>query len=256
MNLLLFLESNWHGLLPKEGSTRSLSRPFETFLEGGASGPTATNVRKADSSEVRISDRVRRRGTARPSWKRLLLVLMAALFVLGDGAVILGLTSHLGATPIASGGAPVAAVGHPTRASILLHLERVPGNHFNGIVQSIGKSVGEVRHHLNVLKREQWVREVRQGQRRRYYAVRTTSEARNKVFETLWSDQDNRLRVLHVVLKRGALGPTQVAGEIGISRQLAAYHLMRHAGSGEIHREQGVYYRRGWSSSTSPVMLR
>lgn len=186
----------------------------------------------------------------------LLHVLLVLLFVLGSGTAVLGQSSHPGVPPVAPGVVPVAAVGHPTRASILSHLDKVPGNHFNGIVRGVGKSVGEVRHHLNVLKRGQWVREVHQGRRCRYYAERTTSEARNRAFETIWAGQDNRLRVFQVVAQRGAVRPLQVASEIGISRQLATYHLMRLAGAGQIHRAQGIYCRRGWASSAAGTVLR
>ncbi len=136
----------------------------------------------------------------------------------------------------------VAALDHPTRAKILSHLSAVPGDHFRSIVRSIGVSVGETRHHLNILKRRGHVREERAEGRCRYYVQGPESVDRNALFEKYWELSDRRARVLGVVRERETVAPSIVATDLGISRQLAGYHLQRLSESGEI-RHRGDRYR-------------
>ncbi len=171
---------------------------------------------------------------------------MCALFLL---VVLLPILSPATALPMSfarpstrSASSRTVLLEHPTREKILAHLEVVPGDHFRSIVRSVKVSVGETRHHLNILMRRGLVREQRGSRVCRYYSARTRQSDRTTVFEAFWRLTDCRHQVLTVVQERNVVRPSEVAIALGISRQLADYHLQHLAATGEIHREQGSYY--------------
>ena len=126
----------------------------------------------------------------------------------------------------ALGYARASGLGHPTRARIYKHLLVLPGDHFRSIIRSLSIGVGEGRHHLNVMLREGLVREDKTNGRCRYYAEgRGPAMERNELFAKHWGYRDLRLRVLFAVRNLGDARPSAVAKSLGISRQLAAYHL-------------------------------
>lgn len=166
----------------------------------------------------------------------LVLLILAPLVVAAFAALL-----PSGLSPVVLSGVGSAALDHPTRAKILGHLEAVPGDHFRSIVRSVQVSVGEVRHHLNVLLRKGSVRESKQQNLCRYYVRSDGATDRNQVFEAYWSLKDCRGRVLQAVRQRQVVRPSDVAFELGISRQLAAYHLGRLADAGALKWDQGRY---------------
>lgn len=146
---------------------------------------------------------------------------------------------------------PVFAVGysratgldHPTRVRIYNHLLVLPGDHFRSIVRSLRIGVGEGRHHLNVMLRTGLVREAKSNGRCRYYAEgQGPMTDRNELFAKHWGFRDLRLRVLFTVQNLGEAKPSTVAKALGISRQLAAYHLANLEVLGLVRRE-GRHYR-------------
>ncbi len=148
-------------------------------------------------------------------------------------------------------GLPIFAVGysramgldHPTRVRIYNHLLVLPGDHFRSIVRSLRIGVGEGRHHLNVMLRSGLVREDKANGRCRYYAEgQGPMTDRNELFAKHWGFRDLRLRVLFAVRELGQAKPTSVAKALGISRQLAAYHLANLEELGLVVRD-GRHYR-------------
>lgn len=146
---------------------------------------------------------------------------------------------------------PIFAVGysravgleHPTRVRIYNHLLVLPGDHFRSIVRSLRIGIGEGRHHLSVMLREGLVREDRANGRLRYYAEGPGPMSdRNELFAKHWGYRDLRLRVLFVVRSLGDAKPSTVAKALGISRQLAAYHLANLEELGLVAKE-GRHYR-------------
>jgi len=132
---------------------------------------------------------------------------------------------------------------HPTRLRIYNHLLVLPGDHFRSIVRSLRIGVGEGRHHLSVMLRSGLVREDRANGRCRYYAEGSGPLSdRNELFAKHWSYRDLRLRVLFSVRTLGEAKPSMVAKSLGISRQLAAYHLANLAVLGLVKRD-GRRYR-------------
>ena len=127
---------------------------------------------------------------------------------------------------------------HPTRRRILDYLRAIPGDHFRSIARNLGLSVGETRHHLHMLIREELVFERKEGGRSRYYVRDRLADAeRNELFSRQWAYRDLRMRILTRLRTAGPASGKELAGELGISRQLAAYHLARLAELGFIHRE-------------------
>ncbi len=154
-------------------------------------------------------------------------------------------------TASAFAAAPIFAVGftravgldHPTRVRIYNHLLTLPGDHFRSIVRNLRIGIGEGRHHLNVMLRAGLVREDKANGRCRYYAegVGPTAD-RNELFAKHWGYRDLRLRILFEVRNAPDPKPSTVARSLGISRQLAAYHLTNLAELGLVRRE-GRRYR-------------
>lgn len=131
---------------------------------------------------------------------------------------------------------------HPTRTRILEHLRALPGDSLRSVSRAVGESLGEVRYHLHVLGKAGLVRSEKVRFRKRYYPVHTGSEAeRNELFQRYWHHRDLRSRVLQTVELEGPVRPAQLARTIGISRQLASYHLDRLAVSGRVARDGAAY---------------
>ncbi len=131
---------------------------------------------------------------------------------------------------------------HPTRVRIYNHLLVLPGDHFRSIVRSLRIGVGEGRHHLNVMLRSGLVREDKTNGRCRYYAEgQGPTSDRNELFAKHWGYRDLRVRVLFTVRSSGSAKPSTVAKALGISRQLAAYHLASLEELGLVRRDGRSY---------------
>jgi len=124
------------------------------------------------------------------------------------------------------------AQDHPSRSRILDYLRTVPGDHFRSIARGVPLSLGETRHHLNMLLRRGHIRENKDEGRCRYY-VKDCPE-RNERASQEWAAQNPRIRVLNAVHDGHATRPSELAASLGISRQLAWYHLRRLEQSGRI----------------------
>lgn len=135
-------------------------------------------------------------------------------------------------------------LSHPTRRLIYEHLLRVPGNHFRGIARSLGLAVGTASHHLAVLLRGGLVTRTTSNGRARYYpAADGGAQAKNQLFMKHWRYRDLRIRALYAVAFLPHARTGTVARRLGISRQLASYHLARLEELGWIERREG-----GWSA--------
>lgn len=149
---------------------------------------------------------------------------------------------------------PRGVLEHPTRRRIYDHILLLPGDHFRSIVRSLRLGLGTVRHHLDVLSTEGWVRPERvESGRVRYYAKgKQSAPHMNRLYEQHWSLRDLRTRVLLSVISLRDARPSSVARSLGISRQLAAYHLARLREAGHVRRVAGAYR----ASTTIDELLR
>ena len=133
---------------------------------------------------------------------------------------------------------PEGVLAHPTRSRIYEHLLLQPGTHLRSMVRHMRTGFGTTLHHLNVLVQGGLVRTEKGNGRRRYYAIGQRAEPqRNFLYERHWAFRDLRMRVLLVARRLPKATPSSVAHTLGISRQLAAYHLYRLSNLGLVHRE-------------------
>lgn len=105
------------------------------------------------------------------------------------------------------------------RAGIFEHVRANPGVRFEEMRRALALPAGVLTFHLRVLERERFVTVEREWTRRRYYPVggaRLPAPARD-VATTLAS----------LLAREPGLGAGEVARRLGISRQLARYHLRR-----------------------------
>lgn len=138
---------------------------------------------------------------------------------------------------LASAQAQLAPLAYPTRRRIYEHLLSLPGDHFRSIVRSVGLGIGTVSHHLDVLLEAGIVEARYMNGRRRYFPSGQGADAdRNMLYNRHWSSRDVRIRVWFTVRRLGPARLAAVAQALGISRQLAAYHLARLEQMGHVRR--------------------
>ncbi len=130
---------------------------------------------------------------------------------------------------------------HPIRRRIYDHLARLPGDHFRSVARSLSLAVGTARYHLDALAREGLVYKQDTNGRARYYITGGEAEV-NRLYARHWEYRDVRLRIHGALRRLEKAQPATIAKVLGISRQLASYHLAVLEKSGRVRR-QGVQYR-------------
>lgn len=104
-----------------------------------------------------------------------------------------------------------------TRGSIYTLIMSNPGTDLLSIKNSLGLSNGVLAHHIHTLERERYIRSVRDGRYRRFFI----SGTRVEIGETVES------RILDVVATRSSANQSQIARELGVSRQALNYHIQK-----------------------------
>ncbi len=123
---------------------------------------------------------------------------------------------------------PDTLVAHPCRRAILDHLSGEPGDHLRSIARDLALPLGSVRFHLAMLEKCGLVRAESRGGKARYFRVGPGSSAQsNDLFSRYWSYHDVRSRVAAAAARLASRDVSRVAASVGISRQLALYHLRR-----------------------------
>jgi len=141
---------------------------------------------------------------------------------------------------MATPGLPI--LDHQTRHQIYQRLLLLPGDHFRSIARAAGVGVGTARHHLQILVREEIVyEEKREGRSRYYVAGDEFQRERNELFGKHWSYRETRLRIWTVLNRLQEGTAARIAHVLGISRQLAAYHMIRFEREGVVSRTKGLY---------------
>ena len=141
-----------------------------------------------------------------------------------------------------SGSRSFSFLEHPTRSRIYNYLLTLPGDHFRSIVHHLGLSQGTATHHLGVLVKNGLVGVERRHGRVRYYPRGVGSKTDwNALYAKHWEYRDLRLRVLMAMRSLGAAKASAIAKSLGISRQLASYHLDRLEELGLVRRENGHF---------------
>jgi len=136
----------------------------------------------------------------------------------------------------------VLTLGHQTRHRIYEHLLLLPGDHFRSIARATDVGVGTAHHHLLILIREGIVYAEKRGGRSRYYVAGDAFQReRNELFGKHWSYRETRLRIWTVLNRLEESSAAKIAQVLGISRQLAAYHMIWFERQGFVLRNQGRY---------------
>ena len=136
----------------------------------------------------------------------------------------------------------LGVLNQPTRRRIVEHLRLLPGDHFRSIVRTLHLPLGAARHHLGVLAKRGLVRSERMGGKLRYFAIpKDSALPLNDTFRQYWRYRDLRMRVWSAVLRSPGVRPSDVASSLGVSRQLAAYHLKCLVELGLVVRSHGRY---------------
>ena len=131
---------------------------------------------------------------------------------------------------------------HATRLRIYEHLLLLPGDHFRSIARAVDVGVSTAHHHLRILIRDGLVHaEKREGQSRYYVAGDALQRERNELFGRHWTYRGTRLRVWIVAHRLKECSAATIAHALGISRQLAAYHMARFEREGLVWRSHGRY---------------
>lgn len=114
------------------------------------------------------------------------------------------------------------------RAGIHAHVVANPGVRYENMRRALGLSNGAIAFHLRVLEREGYLSVHKDWTRRRYYATGRAppGAARGEVAES----------VTRLLRESPGLGMSEVARRLGISRQLAGYHLRRLEAQGALRR--------------------
>jgi predicted transcriptional regulator len=144
-------------------------------------------------------------------------------------------------TTFALGVALMAGLKHPIRQQIYDHLLRLPGDHFRSVARSLHLAVGTARYHLDALAREGIVSKHDTNGRARYYVNGGEADV-NRLYARHWEYRDVRPRIIGALRRLEKAQPATVAKALGISRQLASYHLGVLEKEGRVRR-QGVHYR-------------
>lgn len=127
---------------------------------------------------------------------------------------------------------PDTLVAHPCRRAILDHLSGEPGDHLRSIARDLALPLGSVRFHLGMLEKCGLVRVESRAGKARYFRVGPGSSAQsNDLFSRYWSFRDIRSQVAAAASRLESRDVSRIAASVGISRQLASYHL-RHLPDG------------------------
>lgn len=135
------------------------------------------------------------------------------------------------------------------------HIIDNPGLHYKALVRELDLSNGLATYHLDVLEREGFIRSVRDGTLRRFYAadVRIPRERR------LTPEQVEAI-IRDMVYKHPGISQKQLIEELGLARRVVGYHLHELVRSGVLvatQRGRNTVYtlapRRGTYASAPPT---
>jgi predicted transcriptional regulator len=126
---------------------------------------------------------------------------------------------------------------HGTRRDLYLFLEANPGACIAQIQEALGTSLSTTRHHLQTLKSNGLVVDVRNGRKRCFF---TTSDGMSPKARTavaaLSSSSANR--VFQVIRDRPGISQQQLAEALSVSRTSVIFHVRRLQDAGMVRKKQ------------------
>ncbi|UCG68310.1 MAG: winged helix-turn-helix transcriptional regulator [Thermoplasmata archaeon] len=122
-----------------------------------------------------------------------------------------------------------------TRANIFDVVSINPGITFGAITRELGLAPGECQYHLRVLEREGHIKSKRAGKYTRYYLTGQRASEHSEIQE----------QILLTIKEKEGLSQSEIASELGISRQVANYNiksLLQNGAIIEVRENSRCYY--------------
>ena len=116
-----------------------------------------------------------------------------------------------------------SVLNQSTRIDIYNFVKNNPGEHFRGVSQGLGLSVGVVQYHLDVLVRAGLLSVCRDGQFKRYFASGVFSERDRNLISLLQHDQQRR--ILTVLSQDGPMLHKDLTRKLGVSSQALTWQM-------------------------------
>ncbi len=107
-----------------------------------------------------------------------------------------------------------------TRNALLGLITTNPGVHYSAIREEFGLANGAAAYHLHVLEREDFIKSVRDGNMKRFYAA-TAKVPRSQYF----SPEELREELVRIITARPGISQRELIEEVGYSRDSVGYHL-------------------------------
>jgi DNA-binding MarR family transcriptional regulator/predicted GH43/DUF377 family glycosyl hydrolase len=120
-----------------------------------------------------------------------------------------------------------------TRDKIYEYIMSNPGDHYNSIKQKLNLKNGTLAYHLRTLERENFIKSMRDGMYKRFFAVGTKIPGINGF--SLYSIQG---RIMEVLVRHPGLTQRDISKLLDASQQLVSYHLNQLIKSGHIRVER------------------
>jgi predicted transcriptional regulator len=120
----------------------------------------------------------------------------------------------------------------PIRYKIHGYILGNPGSHFGLLKQDLDLPNGQLAHHLNQLTRTNIIYSKADGTKRRFYPM---SYPKSKGNEHHFSNLQEK--ILGIIKENSGISQKKLASEMGISRQVAGYHLTKMEKEGVIAKE-------------------
>lgn len=115
------------------------------------------------------------------------------------------------------------------RASVYAYIQANPGVRFEELRKALGLGNGALVFHLQILEREGFVKSAKEWSKRRFWASANAGGPK--------SDVTAHDAVANLLAGEPGLSPSAVAQKLGISRQLARYHLKALERQGRVRAE-------------------
>ncbi len=120
----------------------------------------------------------------------------------------------------------------PTRERIYGYIIGVPGAHFGLIKEELALGSGQLVHHLKQLQDAHLIYSREDGIKKRFYPMEISRpKSRVPHFSEIQE------KILGIIKNNSGIGQKRIASSIGISRQVAGYHLTKMERKGLIEKE-------------------
>ena len=113
-------------------------------------------------------------------------------------------------------------VHNDTRDRIYQCISLNPGLHYRGIQSELLLGNGVLNYHLRLMEDKGLIRSKREGIYRRYYIITVGEEQHRKKRYSR-----NQHRIIQLAEERPGILQSEIAKELGLSRQLTNYHVNR-----------------------------